>query len=91
MKVIFHDDCLLHNPPYEILSGHVVPYFESPSRLQLIKETLKKYPSDQFELCNELDFDLDVKDCCLKVHTKDYLDYLETAYDEWVKAGGDEV
>lgn len=91
MKVFFHDDCLLHNPPYEILAGNQVPYFESPSRVLLIKETMDKYSDGQFDLCDELDFDLDVKKCCLRIHTADYLHYLETAYDDWVKAGGDKV
>lgn len=91
MKVFFHDDCLCHNPPFEILSGNLVPYFESPSRVQLIKETLETSSSGQFDLCNELDFNLDVKECCLRIHTADYLHYLETAYDDWVKAGGDVI
>ncbi|KAI0640253.1 hypothetical protein C8Q77DRAFT_1214524 [Trametes polyzona] len=32
MKVFYDSDCLLHNPPHEILSGRLVPCFESPAR-----------------------------------------------------------
>ena len=91
MYVFHHPDCLLHNPPYEILSGHIVPYFESPSRTQLIKKALEEDSSSHFNLSDELDFNLDVKEHCLRVHTPDYLQYLESAYADWVKAGGDEV
>lgn len=40
MQVVYSDDCLLHNPPHEILSGKQVPYLESPARYLVIREAL---------------------------------------------------
>jgi hypothetical protein len=40
MKVVHSDDCLLHNPEYETLSGTLVSYLESPNRYTLVKEAL---------------------------------------------------
>lgn len=89
MKVFYHDDCLLHNPPYEILSGKLVPYFEKPARIEMIKQALLE--DGGFELINELIDDFDLEECILRVHTVDYLKYLKTAYDLWVEAGGSKV
>ena len=89
MKVIHHPDCLLHNPPHEILSGKLVPYAESPDRIQLIRDALDQ--SGQFDLSDSLDHDLDVRKCILDVHDIDYISYLKTAYVDWVNDGGSKV
>jgi hypothetical protein len=98
MKVFWNPDCLLHNPPYEILSGQKVPYFESPDRLQLIKKELEKHPSlFTFELASSSessesqDLKLDVSRYVQMVHGHDYLRYLSNAYDNWVRSGGSTV
>lgn len=41
MLVVFDDDCLLHNPTCEILSGYRVPYYESPARYRAIRDALE--------------------------------------------------
>ena len=90
MKVFWHAESLLHDPPHEILSGRLVPYLESPDRLQKIKTTLEQ--DDSFEIVSaQDDWPPDVKDYILAVHSKEYLEYLETIYDEWVAIGGDKV
>ncbi|KAI0271442.1 hypothetical protein BC834DRAFT_442814 [Gloeopeniophorella convolvens] len=91
IKVFWHPDCLLHDPPYEILSGDKVPYFESPTRLTLVKEELERYPSlFAFELANWTARGLpDVTHKFIRmVHSDGYLDYLKSAYDKWVEDGG---
>lgn len=90
MKVFFHNDCLLHDPPYEILSGRVVPYFETPDRLKLIKKALLEQPHN-FELTDNLDQDIDILQHILNVHEAEYLTYLEGAYETWVAGGGSPV
>lgn len=89
MKVIHHPDCLLHNPPHEILSGRPTPYLESPTRIKRILHVLQSNPS--FKLSEEVDSSIDVEQAILRVHKPEYLRYLETAYEEWVKDGGDKV
>ena len=90
MKVFWHNETLLHNPPHEILSGRLVPYLESPDRVQTIKGALEQ--SDAFEIVPAEDnWPEDVKEHILAVHSKDYVDYLETIYDEWIAIGGDRV
>ena len=88
MKVVFSKECLLHDPPFEVLGGQRVPYFEKPERLTIIENELR---SNGFQLSDELDQDIDLKEHILRVHSADYLDYLETAYETWVKQGGNEV
>ena len=90
MKVFWHNETLLHNPPHEMLSGRLVPYLESPDRVQTIKGALEQ--SDAFEIVPAEDnWPEDVKEHILAVHSKDYVDYLETIYDEWIAIGGDRV
>jgi acetoin utilization deacetylase AcuC-like enzyme len=94
MKVFWDPDCLLHNPPYEILSGDKIPYIESPARLQLIKKALEEYPSlFSFESAtgSSSSQDRDVTRSCEMVHSREYLNYLSHAYDNWVRTGGSTV
>jgi len=98
MKVFWNPDCLLHDPPYEILSREKVPYSESPARLQLIKKELERHPSlFTFELASSSessesqDLKLDVSRYVQMVHGHDYLRYLSNAYDNWVRSGGSTV
>ena len=96
MKVFWNLDCLLHNPPYEILSGDKLPYFESPLRLQLIKKELEGHPSlFTFESISESSSSqnskLDISRYVQMVHSPGYLRYLRNAYDDWVRSGGSTV
>lgn len=73
---------ILHNPPKEFISNHVVAYGESPERAELIYESLldisrvKLVRAEQFEPGH-----------FRKTHAPAYLEYLETAYEEWIAAG----
>ena len=92
MRVIYHPDCLLHDPPYEILSGRLVPYFESPARVECILQELRLHPTT-YQISSVLEFEdgLDIEHHILAVHDRKYLEYLRTAYEEWVNDGGDKV
>ncbi|KAH7101791.1 Arginase/deacetylase [Auriculariales sp. MPI-PUGE-AT-0066] len=86
MQVFHHPSCLVHDPPHEILSGQPVPYKESPDRLVLVRDALAA-DSAQYDLKQVPDFDA-MKYVSL-VHSSEYIDYLETAYERWVSEGGD--
>ncbi|KAH9043658.1 Arginase/deacetylase [Lactarius pseudohatsudake] len=89
MKVFWDPICLLHDPPYEFLSGDKVPYFESPARLQVIKKELEEHPSlFQLELTDSSSGSIDIIGHVETVHVRGYLNYLRNAYDEWVRDGG---
>ncbi|KAI0005557.1 Arginase/deacetylase [Russula compacta] len=89
MKVFWDPDCLMHNPPYEILSGDKLPCFESPARLQLIKEALEEHPSlFNFQSGSVSSQDMDITRYVEMVHSRGYLSYLSNAYDNWVRSGG---
>ena len=86
MKVFFDEGCLVHDPPYEFQSGRPKPYYEAPQRLLQIRQALEENPIFQIE---GADRSIDAKKHALQVHSEDYLDYLETAFQLWVEAGGD--
>jgi hypothetical protein len=93
MKVFWDPDCLLHDPPHEILSGDKSPYLESPFRLQSIKDELEGNPF-LFTLestSSSQNAGLDITRYVEMVHSREYLDYLRNAYDNWVRSGGSTV
>ena len=81
MKIFYSDTHALHNPPFELFEGGVrMPYLENPDRMEQILSALKK--QDWAELNNTEDFGLEP---ILAVHDADYVDFLRTAYDEWMQ------
>ncbi|GJJ13978.1 hypothetical protein Clacol_008235 [Clathrus columnatus] len=86
MQVVFDDDCLLHNPPYETLSGFRVPYYESPARYRAIRSALERSTAEKetslFSFL-ETDHGIDLDSHILNVHSSDYVEYLKNAYTEW--------
>ncbi len=89
MIVYWDATCLSHDPPHEILSGRLVPYLESPDRVRKIKQSLEE--DDAFQILPADDDWPDISVHILAVHSHDYLQYLETIYEEWVAVGGDKV
>lgn len=87
MLVFYLPECLLHNPPHEILSGRAVPYIESPERVARILLALK---TDRFSVVRP-DSDLDVLHDLKRVHTEDYIAHIRDVYKLWVSEGGDKV
>lgn len=68
-----------------------MPYFESPNRVRKIKQSLEQNSTFQI-LPAEDDSDWpNLREHILAVHRHDYLEYIETIYDEWVAVGGDKV
>ncbi|RIB12449.1 hypothetical protein C2G38_2135015 [Gigaspora rosea] len=86
MKVYYSDICLKHAPKHEILSGTLVDYVESPSRLTTIVNQLQTQSSSKhFEFLSPSDHGLDA---ILAIHDVDYIEYLKSAYKEWCEEGG---
>ncbi|KAH9854417.1 Arginase/deacetylase [Lenzites betulinus] len=88
MKVYHDSECLLHNPSHEILSGRLVPYLESPTRVERIKDALQKIPSFELLLA-EQDWPHAIEEYIRMVHADDYINHVKSIYDEWVASGGD--
>jgi len=82
MIVVFSPHHILHNPPKEFISNHVEAYGESPERVELIYEALMDIP--QVELTRAEQFDMGH---FYKIHASAYLEYLQTAYADWIAAG----
>ncbi|GAA6009689.1 hypothetical protein JCM11491_001059 [Sporobolomyces phaffii] len=83
---------LSHNPPHEILSGCVQPYFESPERYRIILDALVRDTETYVEHRVDLepqDVELqDLKGAVERVHEREYIAFLEEIYDEWIAEGG---
>jgi len=80
MKVFYSPTHLQHNPPFEIFDGgEKVPNFEVPERALRILAALRQ--TTWAEILAPQDFGLKP---LLSVHAADYLDFLRTAYDEWL-------
>lgn len=88
----------LHDPPYEILSGQLQPYFESPQRVSLILDSIFAH-DDGAKLFVEVQLNWEreevgedwVWDCLRAVHDEDYLEFLRDIYNEWIAEGGSKV
>ncbi|MGB9739483.1 histone deacetylase family protein [Chloroflexus sp.] len=82
MKIFLGTEHHLHHPPFEILDGRRVAYFETPQRISIILNALVTagFPSPIAVPPATL-ADLQT------VHTADYLAYLAHAYERWQAAG----
>jgi acetoin utilization deacetylase AcuC-like enzyme len=71
-----------HNPPFEVFDGGKrVPYLENPDRMDRILSALKK--TDWAEFVEPMNFGLDP---ILAVHDKDYINFLASAWTEWLNS-----
>jgi acetoin utilization deacetylase AcuC-like enzyme len=82
MIAVFTPHHILHNPPKEFISNQVVAYGESPERVELIYESLMDVAGVKLTRAEEFDHRH-----FYKIHSSAYLEYLQTAYREWVDAG----
>ncbi len=73
----------LHNPPHEFYDGRLIPPYESPARVDMIVAAIERaglgplLPPREFGVAP-----------LHAVHESAYLEYLESAYERWVAAGG---
>ena len=82
MKTVYSEDHRQHFPQGELWGGEFVTPFERPSRVEYVLRELKArgmsdlVAPDPFNIAP-----------VRKVHDQGYLDFLATAWDEWVAAG----
>jgi hypothetical protein len=88
----------LHDPPHEILSGQLQPYFESPQRVSLILDSIFAHEECKTRFDKvQLDWEREevgedwVWDSLRAVHGEDYLEFLRDIYEEWIAEGGSKV
>lgn len=82
MKIFYSDAHLKHAPSFEVFDGGVrVPNFEMPERATRILAALQK--TNWAEVQAPADFGLDP---ILAVHDRDYVDFLASAWTEWLAA-----
>ena len=80
MKVFYSEIHRKHEPPFEVFDGGLrVPYLENPDRMDRILNALRSV--DWADIHEPTDFGLAP---ILAVHDKDYLDFLGSAWTEWL-------
>ena len=85
MQVFYSNSHTLHNPPFELFDGgQQVPYLENPERVERILSVLQSI--EWAEIITPKDFGLDP---ILAVHDVDYVDFLRTAFEEWIQGKSD--
>ncbi|MEK7327375.1 MAG: histone deacetylase family protein, partial [Chloroflexota bacterium] len=84
MKVFYSEAHRAHNPPFEIFEGGVkTPVFECPERMDRVLAALRK--TGWAEIAPPEEFGLEP---IRAVHADDYLQYLENAFADWKREGG---
>ncbi len=79
MKTIFNDRHALHHGKVEMFRGQLVPCFEVPARADYVLQELRLRGLG--EIIGPASFD---NDGLVRVHSQRYLNFLSTAWDEWV-------
>ena len=83
MKTIYSKDHHLHHIRFEVASGKVLPNFEMPARADIVASSVVS--AGLGEIIEPHDFSLDP---VLRVHSRDYIEFLSTVWDLWVDAFG---
>ena len=85
MNIYYSETHKQHNPPFEIFDGgEKVPNFEVPERAERILTALKQ--TNWVRILPPEDFGLKP---ILAVHDNDYIEFLQTAYAEWLQTETD--
>ncbi|MEX2519615.1 MAG: histone deacetylase family protein [Paracoccaceae bacterium] len=82
MKVVHSEDHRLHFPQGELHGGELVTPFERPSRVEHVLARLRERDFEAPLAPDSLDMGP-----VARIHTPDYLAFLETAWDEWRAEG----
>ena len=82
MKTIYSEKHKLRNAKTELFGGELVKPFERPERIDFIIDEINKTKLGAIEKPQEINFKI-IK----KIHDEDYVEFLDTAWDEWEKEG----
>jgi acetoin utilization deacetylase AcuC-like enzyme len=84
MLTIYSDDHRYQNAQYELIDGKLLPPFENPRRADMV--LVQVQAAKLGSVCSAQMFDLDP---ILRVHSADYVTFLQTAWSAWVAAHGE--
>ncbi len=82
MRIVFSEEHRQHFPQGELWQGEFVTPFERPSRMEYVLRRLKERGLTDIVAPGRLDMKP-----VRKLHDKGFLNFLETAWDEWVAQG----
>ena len=86
MKIYYSEVHRQHDPPFEVFDGGLrTRYMENPDRMDRILKALQEM--DWAEVTEPRDFGLDP---IYAVHDKDYVDFLSSAWTEWLTSEADD-
>ena len=85
MLTIYSDDHRLHHARAELIDGKMQPPFEMPRRADMVLEKVKQAQFGDVILPDA--FGLEP---LLRVHDQDYIEFLQTAWDQWIVEHGDQ-
>ena len=84
MDTVYSPAHALHAPAREVLDGQLIPYFESPSRAEIIRAAVEAAGLGAIVGPDDLGIDP-----ILAVHDAGYVQYLQAIYAAWVADGRD--
>lgn len=85
MNIYYSPEHLLHSPTFEIFEdGQHVNYFETPDRIEAILLALREFENLQVLKANPAE-----QTDLLRVHSAEYLNFLENIYVEWLADGAE--
>lgn len=79
MRTFFNDRHALHHGKHEMFRGELVPCFEVPARADFVLQALRERGLGTVESAPETGIE-----ALQRVHAPRYLQFLSTAWDEWV-------
>jgi acetoin utilization deacetylase AcuC-like enzyme len=79
MKTFYNDQHPLHHGRHEMFRGKLVPCVEVPARADFVLEELRARGLGDVSSATEVDVAV-----LERVHAKRYLDFLSTAWEEWI-------
>ncbi len=81
MKIVYTDIHKKHHS-MELVDGALQPSFEMPSRAEYVKERAEEIGLGEFIPPKEFPLEL-----LERVHTKEYIKFISTAYEKWIDLG----
>jgi acetoin utilization deacetylase AcuC-like enzyme len=84
MITIYSAVHILHAAPHVFLDGRLIAPYESPERASMILAALERGGFGPIQAPQQFDAAL-----IRAIHSREYLEYLEHAYERWVAAGGE--
>jgi acetoin utilization deacetylase AcuC-like enzyme len=79
MQVFYNEHHALHHGRHEMFRGELVPCFEVPQRAEYVLDELRRRGLGRIATAPEVDLAV-----LARVHAPRYLQFLSTAWDEWV-------